>query len=333
MNSPKLSQEEKETIFEQIQKDLAKRNRQRHIRLYLTISAVACVALLWILLYPLFSVHKDNVLPEDYLLMTVVDSNALNQKDIQLVLSNNKTIIFDKNTDIKHNDIVNIENEQVKTSETTTNEITLNTLIVPKGKRSSLTLTDGSKVWINSGSILKFPTQFNPERREIWIEGEIYIEVEKNEAWPFYVNTSRMTVDVVGTQFNVSAYKDDTEHSVVLVEGYVDVSVNEKKSRLLPSQMLSVQKNNVSIEKIDVYDYISWRDGYLQFSNESLSHILTRLSRYYDIPIDYEESIAMMECNGKLVLFDEIEEVLKTIYNTLPIKYSLEENRILVQKR
>ena len=86
-------------------------------------------------------------------------------------------------------------------------------------------------------------------------------------------------------------------------------------------------------KKIDVNNYISWKEGYLQFASEPLSNILKRLSRYYDTPIDCDNSIAQLKCNGKLVLFDNIEDVMKTIYNTIPIQYSHEAGRILVRKK
>ena len=142
-----------------------------------------------------------------------------------------------------------------------------------------------------------------------------------------------MVINVVGPQFNVTAYDEDTDYSVVLVEGCVDVSIDKEKARLLPNQMLSVSTDQISVKKIDVNNYISWKEGYLQFASEPLSNILKRLSRYYDTPIDCDNSIAQLKCNGKLVLFDNIEDVMKTIYNTIPIQYSHEAGRILVRKK
>ena len=317
-----------------VQKDIENRNKRRRFQIYLTVSAVACAALLLVLLQPFFS-GKNEVPLEN--LLVVADSSTVNQKDIQLVLANNRTITFEEDADIKYDKkgeiTANAGVEQIKVSKTEEEETALNTLIVPKGKRSSLTLADGSKVWVNSGSTLKFPTTFKIDRREIWVDGEIYIEVEKNKAKPFYVNTSHMTINVVGTQFNVTAYDEDTDYSVVLVEGCVDVSINKEKARLKPNQMLSVSMDKISVQQIDVNNYISWKEGYLLFASEPLSNILKRLSRYYDTPIDYDENIAQLKCNGKLVLFDNLEDVMKTIYNTIPIKYSQKADRILVQKK
>lgn len=334
LNTQKLSQEEKQNIFELIQKDIDKRNRQRRIRLYLSVSAVASIALLLIMLWPL-SFPESQAVDEN--LLVSADSSLVNHKDVRLVLANNRTITFEGDADIKYDKkgkiVTNAGVEDIKASNAPATEIALNTLIVPKGKRSSLTLADGSKVWINSGSTLQFPTTFKEDTREIWVNGEIYIEVKKNKEQPFHVNTSHMVVNVVGTRFNVTAYPEDRDYSVVLVEGCVDVNIDEEKARLLPNQMLSVSNEQISVKEIDVNNYISWKDGYLRFASEPLSNVLKRLSRYYDKPIECADNVADLKCNGKLVLFDNIEDALKTIYNTIPITYSIEAERIVVQKR
>ena len=270
LNTQKLSPEEKQEIFALIQKNIEKKDKQRHLRLYLTVSAVACIVLFLVLLQPLF-IGKNEISHKN--MLVVADTTSVNQKDIQLVLANNRTITFEEDADIKYDKkggiTANTGIEQIKVSKEATKETTLNTLII----------------------------------------------------------------NVVGTQFNVTAYDEDTDYSVVLVEGCVDVSIDKEKARLLPNQMLSVSTDQISVKKIDVNNYISWKEGYLQFASEPLSNILKRLSRYYDTPIDCDNSIAQLKCNGKLVLFDNIEDVMKTIYNTIPIQYSHEAGRILVRKK
>lgn len=332
-NIQKLSTGEKQEMFMQVQKQIEKKQRLKRVRLYLSVSAVACVIFTVVLLNPFVS---SPILSNEDTLAQVID-HTVNEKDIQLILGGNKTITFQKDADIRYNEkgeiTIDTEDEQIKTSEATAKEVSLNTLIVPKGKRSSLTLTDGTKVWINSGTTLHFPTQFDSKKREIRVEGEIYIDVAKDKTRPFYVNTNRMIIDVVGTEFNVSAYSEDAEHAVVLVEGCVNINVDSKNMRLSPNQMLSTSMGEVSVKEIDVNNYVSWKDGYLQFTSEPLANILKRLSRYYNIPIQYDESCAELKCNGKLFLFDNLNEVLETISNTIPISFQFEETGILVQKK
>lgn len=328
----KLSTEEKQKMYETIQKRVECRRKHRRLKIYLSVSAVACIAVLLIVFKSLISEQMTS--PENFL--SHITDSLINETDIRLILSNNKTITFEKNVDIKYNNkeeiTVDTGDKQIRESKVQNEDAVLNTLIVPKGKRSSLTLADGSKVWINSGSALRFPTHFNESRREIWVEGEVYIEVVKDKSRPFYVNTNRMVIDVVGTQFNVSAYKEDAEHAVVLVEGCVNININTEITRLSPNQMFTASMNNNSVKSIDVSNYVSWKDGYLQFASEPLGNILKRLSRYYDLPIHCDENCSMLKCNGKLILFSEIEEVLETISNTVPVKFSVEENQITVYK-
>ena len=336
LNTQKLSPEEKQDLFKQIQVEIERRNKKKHYRIYFGVSAVACVTLVFMLLrYSVFVRDHDT---RQETLSAIVQDSVVNSKDIQLILADNKMITIENESDILYNEqgeiIINTSGEQIKTEKVKTSEIKLNTLIVPKGKRSNLTLSDGTKVWVNSGTILKFPAEFDEKKREVWVDGEMYIEVAKNKALPFYVNTARMMIDVVGTRFNISAYKEDQECSVVLVEGEVRVVVEDNDYRLLPDRMLSLSpENKVSTREINVYDYISWKDGLLQYSREPLFNILTRLSRYYDIEIICEEQVRDLKCNGKLVLFDNIEDVLRTIYNVIPIEYAINEKHIMITKR
>lgn len=332
-NVRKLSSEEKEEMFGSIRKKIENRRRQRRVRLYLSVSAVACIALLVVFIKPFFP--EKTASWEDSLLCAT--DSPVNEKDIQLILTNNRIITFDKDADIRYDDekviIVETGDRQLKTAKVAKEVLALNTLIVPKGKRSSLTLADGSKLWVNSGSTLKFPSQFNTSKREIWVDGEIYIDVAQDKNHPFYVNTSKLVIDVVGTQFNVSAYSEEPEHTVVLVKGRVNVNTDAGETRLLPNQLLSVSLSNSTVREIDVNNYISWKDGYLQFDSEPLSAVLKRISRHYDVTIVCDENSSALKCNGKLILFDKVEDVFQTIGNTLPVTCLLEENQATVKRR
>lgn len=337
LNPEKHSLEEKQRLFVSIQEGIEKENRLKRFRIYGAVSAVACIALILIYFYSEVFNHTKTDLQQVDLLSSGMDSIALKPNEVQLILTNNEVLTLENDTKIQYDEqggfTVRKENGEVETQKIETKEVAVNTLIVPRGKRSNLVLADGTKVWVNSGTTLKFPAEFEHDKREIWIDGEIYLDVKKNENQPFYVNTSRMVIDVVGTSFNVSAYNEDVEHKVVLVEGCVNVNVDSKKTRLQPDQMLTASINDISVKNVNVADFVSWKDGYLQFSNEELSAILTRLSRYYDIPVISEEGIGTMECKGKLVLFDNLEEVLETICKTLPVEYTIGQDGVFVTKR
>ena len=332
-NKWSLSPGEKQSILASVKKKITQKKRQKRIVLYLT-GVAAASAILLFMLVP--GIKKSSVTTADSgNLLSENNKTVTNNNDIRLVLADDKTITFEDDADIQYDEkgeiLVTNGDEQIKNTAHKTDEITYHTLIVPKGKRSSLTLADGTKAWVNSGSSLKFPSSFQTDKREIWVEGEVYLDVKKNKAQPFYVNTSQMRINVIGTSFNVTAYPEDAEQSVVLVEGSVEVVAAKEKMRLSPSQMLSMGETGLSVREINIYDYISWKDGYLQFSDEPLANIMTRLSRYYDIPIECKENTGTIKCDGKLVLFDDINNVFQTIYHTVPIQYTIQDDKIIIR--
>ena len=333
-NDYKLSKEEKQHIYTLIQKRIDKRKQIIRRRLFISLSATAACLALFILLS--ISPEKNIVTEKEDLMSMVTDSTVINKNDIQLIFADKQALTFEQNVDIFYNKsgevIVNAGSEKITKKDIETDKTQTNKLIVPKGKRSSIVLEDGTKIWINSGSTLYFPSSFSAEKREIRVEGEIYIEVAKMNDIPFFVNSSRLSVEVLGTRFNISAYNDDLNHAVALVEGSVDVNIGNEKIHLMPDQMLSLDGDQLTTQNIDVYYYISWKDGLLQFTSEPLSKIFTRISRYYDIQIECDKSIENKKCTGKLVLFDDIRDVLRTLHNTISINYSIDENIISIKE-
>lgn len=206
-------------------------------------------------------------------------------------------------------------------------------LSVPNGRRSSLILSDGTKVWINSGTVLQFPETFEKEKRVLYVNGEIYIEVAKHPQWPFYVKTNQMEVQVLGTSFGITAYDDEIFQTVVLKEGSVFVKNNQGNGQTIqPNQCLMVEKEEMTVKDVDVYDYISWIDGVLQFHEKSLQKVLNSLSRYYRVRFDCPMEIGQIKCSGNLVLFDDIDQVLQTLQRTLSISFSHRDEVIKILK-
>lgn len=325
-NDEKFSKHEKKELLDQIKKSTSSiKHKKQKFRIYRIVSA-ACLVAVGLLGYIfLFDRPVTNELVTD-IASDTLEIESLNN-NTQLILANNKTIVFDEEADITYKEdgkvITGSSSREVVSLDVDKNKNQYNKLIVPKGKKASyLKLEDGSKVWVNSGSTLTFPVSFAKDKREIVVEGEIYIEVAKNTQVPFIVKTSDMHVKVLGTRFNLSAYKGETSQSVVLVEGLVEVQSKDesKKKVLLPDQMLTMTEDAMNINKVNPYDYISWKDGLLQFRSQPLSDILIKLSRHYGVTISCEPDIKDMRCSGKLVLFDEMKDVLETISRTIPLE-------------
>ena len=210
----------------------------------------------------------------------------------------------------------------------------LNQLIVPFGKRAYLLLSDGSRVWLNSGSKLTFPPAFKGLTREVYLDGEALFEVAKNAGKPFYVKTEFFQTKVYGTKFNIQAYKQDDNFSIVLVEGKISLNSNEQLKApevfLVPNQRATISKETKTFEITNVENtafYTAWVEGYLTFNNEKVSNVLKRVSRYYNVIIDAENLTKVETIYGKLDLKDNQERVLDGISFISKTKYVKQGNK------
>lgn len=212
------------------------------------------------------------------------------------------------------------ENKKETEEPASGNEPEYNQLIVPKGRRSMVILADNSRMWVNSGTKVIYPRSFKGDRREIFVEGEVYLQVTHDETKPFIVNTSTLDVEVLGTSFNVSAYKGDAHASVVLVEGSVDVKdVADRHVRMQPNER--VQLDDVGVmqkEVVNASDYIHWVDGIWVLNGKPLKEVLAYLSEYYGKPLACDPAIENELFYGKLFLNEELDKVLESIRQTLP---------------
>lgn len=258
-------------------------------------------------------------------------------EEVQLTLSGENTITVDgKEPTVHYNDsgTVVINPEKTKKTVPGIEAVGLNSIAVPVGKRSLLTLSDGTKMWVNSGSKVVYPAVFEKSKREIYVDGEVYLEVVPDKERPFSVNTKDLNVKVLGTSFNVSAYSTDKEQSVVLVQGSVQVKAEKTAiSRLVPNDLFSYVDGRQSVRTVDVNNYISWKDGFYQFSSERIEVIATRLSRYYGKTILCEEDTKAYTCSGKLDLQDDIVDVLNSLSKTAPIKYEYVNDEYILKNK
>ena len=213
-----------------------------------------------------------------------------------------------------------------------------NTLVVPYGKRTQLTLSDGSIVWLNSGSKLVYPANMK-EKRNVYIEGEAVFEVTHSEQHPFLVSTKDFEIKVLGTVFNVSAYPDDKVSSTVLEKGKIELTPNNKS--IFRSNKLTIQPGTMALynpdeklfyqQQVDPKNYLSWRDGYFIFKNENLGNILKKLERYYNIEIVLNNiGLEKENFSGQLNLKDSPEEVLKVIAKATPLKIKKSSNKLII---
>lgn len=338
-NNSRLSNLEKQNLRERIlgsAEMVRQQKRKRKFQYFLGYAAAACL-LLAIGLHQFMQTSAEPSI-EDFV-RKAPDSNSGNSDKVVIVLGEERVNIENDESDIQYSSSgnhVRIGNGQVlkqKTNEK--NKVIFNTLIVPYGKRSQLTLSDGSKVWINSGSRLVYPAIFKGDKREVYLQGEAIFEVAHNENKPFRVLSDHQEIEVLGTVFNVSAYSGETVNHTVLKSGSVRINYKEAKAgsvKIKPRTMSSINLETREINKTEVNpdDYFSWREGYLTLKNENLKSIFTKLSRYYNVKIEFEEElIAEKTFSGRLDLKEDVERVLNLL-ETSGFQFERKEGKILV---
>lgn len=234
-----------------------------------------------------------------------------------------------------------VDDEKEIDQNVTRSIVTYNTVIVPYGKRSKIILTDGSTVWLNSGSKFIYPANFSPKKREVYLEGEAMFEVEHQENDPFIVITRDIEVEVLGTVFNVCAYNDDAFTSTVLESGSVKISYDNKnllkqgKVRITPGTRARYDPANNEIiqQQVDTKYYTSWRDGILIYRNEYLPTIVKQLKRYYNKDIRIEDQrLTTRSFTGKLDLKEDVADVLSTIAFVSSLKINQSKNQFIIKQ-
>ena len=211
----------------------------------------------------------------------------------------------------------------------------INQIIVPKGRKVDITFSDGTKMYVNAGSRVIYPALFKDDRREIIVEGEVYLDVKKDPSRPFIVKTKGFEVKVLGTQFNICAYKEDTTASVVLVDGKVEVeTTNKKKSILSPNQLISINDEGSYIKNVDVFEYICWKDNIMLLDGRMAGDVFERLSRHYGRRIVCDKQIENIPVSGKLDLREKPEDVVNILCLSLYLTYTMNENKdIIISKK
>lgn len=337
VEEPELSDDDKKDIWNKIQLRTNKKLRKRLSVKHWWVKVISVAAILMLLVGTYFYFANSGKSPDINYAALLNDDDSTPSDNISLVLSGDKILnIEDDSTNVTYdqNGRVKVDSEEIETNSDA--KSSLNQLNVPYGKMTSLVLSDGTKVFVNSGTKLIYPPVFAKDKREIYLVGEAYFDVAKNKEWPFVIKTDQMDVKVLGTSLNVSAYSDDDRHSVVLVTGAVNVTSASLKGNynIYPNQMFSfdVKSNKVGIQEVDVDNYTSWVNGYLMLKSQRLDLVLQKLERHYNCSINYNApKLADIRVSGKLDLRGSLENALKHISLTTPISYSFDDEGITVK--
>lgn len=212
-------------------------------------------------------------------------------------------------------------------------------LSTPKGGQYQVILPDGTKVWLNAASSLRYPKQFTGATREVELNGEGYFEVTKNEHQPFLVKSNGQVVRVLGTAFNINAYHDEARVTTTLVEGSVAIgngAATQSPKRLValkPGQQASYQGGRIQVSTVDVNDYVAWKNGQFVFYGESMPMVIRQIERWYDVSFEHQELAEGIELWGSLSRDAMLSQILKVIELNTPLTFEREGRRIILAKK
>ena len=212
-------------------------------------------------------------------------------------------------------------------------EVLYNTVSTPRGGQYQLTLADGSKVWLNAASSIRFPASFTGNERKVEITGEAYFEVAKNPAMPFTVAVNGMNVEVLGTHFNINSYTDEGAIKTTLLEGAVKVNKGSVMAMLSPGQQAQLTTNGqIGVTKnIDVDEVMAWKNGVFNFTEADIENIMRQISRWYDVDVAYQGSISKETFSGIVGRNRNVSQVLK-IMEQAGVKFKIEAKKIIVMQ-
>lgn len=210
--------------------------------------------------------------------------------------------------------------------------VSSNLIETPRGGKFQIQLPDGTKVWLNAASSLRYPSAFIENERVVELIGEGYFEVAENRKMPFKVKTNSQIVEVIGTHFNISSYPEEDLTKTTLIEGSVKIHHNGNLSILEPGQqaVTAKEKTEIQVSFVDASDVLTWKNGYFVFENASIQYIMNYLSRWYDVEIEYTGSVTKKKFGGAFQQSADIKELLKYLETYGDVHFKITGRRVIV---
>ena len=209
-------------------------------------------------------------------------------------------------------------------------------ITAPQGQISNIILFDGTNIWLNAGSTLKYNQSFNRNKREIFLDGEALFAVSKNEELPFIVHAGDAQIKVFGTEFDVKAYKNESYIETVLIEGKVEFTANEKAMIMSPGEHLQFSKKTGAVEKqrVQTEEYTAWKEGKIYFNNETLLNLTIQIERWYEVKFLFEdEDIQSYRFSGVINKDKSLEYILGIIQEINKVEFIFNKEQIIIKDK
>ena len=252
---------------------------------------------------------------EQISLTNAKDGNLANEQGIAIIKTADGQVIYQM-ADLPISDAATVRNK----------------ISTPNGGFWKVQLSDGSSIWLNSASTLSYPSTFKgQDKRIVSLSGEAYFEIAKDQEHPFIVETKGQEVEVLGTHFNIKAYPEESNTKTTLIEGSVKIKVNLQDQLLKPGQQATLSDNSLQIENIQTEYAIAWKNGFFMFNYEDLETVMLKISRWYDVQVEYENaSVKRHVFFGTISKYENVSNVLAMLERTRVVKFKLEGKKIKV---
>ncbi len=335
----KMSEGNKDRLFEGIMAKATERNRQSHKKrmAYMLSAAAVVVALLGY--WGIFK-YMDNSSPAPATQIT--RQTVQKNKNVQLVLANGNTLVLDSTNNgiiayqgnasiVQQKGMISYHKQKSEAKD----KITYNQIKVPRGQQFMVVLPDGSKVWLNAASSLHFPTTFKGETREVSLTGEGYFEIAKNETRPFIVHVhsgaDKADVLVLGTQFNIKAYENSYGIRTTLLEGKVRVMSKKSSCSLNPGDATLLQEDGrlQLLKKVSIQEAVAWKNGLFYFNNTDIKIVMRQIERWYDKRVLYKGKVNA-QISGLISRSTSLPKVLQMLELTREAHFKIQGNEIVI---
>lgn len=275
-----------------------------------------------------FPFHSDD---KDVIVSKKQDVSPATSGAVLILADGTKVSLNDDSTKTltKNNNLIGNSNELIVKQTDQAVPLQYNSLIVPKASFYKMTLADGTKVWVNALSQLKFPAQFSPRERRVFLEGEAYFEVTPNTDQPFIVESRGNEIKVLGTHFNINSYSNQVR--TTLAEGRVEVRQNDQRVELFPGEYASSIKDNLIKGKADLAHDLAWHNNEFYFKKETITNIAHQLSRWYDLDVTFRGDVQLdKEYTGSIERDVKLSQVLEMLSYVSNLKFEVEGNKLII---
>lgn len=333
---------DKAKMWKQVQSRMNKNSRYR-VKRYLKYAAIIVA---FVLVGGTWWMVKEN--PEEVISVELSETSMLSPgtpkayilfssgQRMDLTTTEHDTMIMEKGMQVRVGSSGKISYVPGDSGSILKQEIVYNTIVVPRGGEYKLELADGTLVWLNSDSELRYPVKFAGSQRDVWLKGEGYFEVSKNPEKSFRVVVDDMIVKVLGTSFNINAYKDRGNILTTLVSGKVDIQDMSGKSLVVmnPNQQVDFRHGKISVQEVDVTRFVSWIDGKFYFNDMTLENIMSQLQRWYDIEVFFvDEELKSYPFTGVIRRDFTAGQIFEIIEKTTRVKFNVRGKCVTVNHK